>query len=185
MHVDFEHETRLFLGLYEIELNRHLRAILRPGVRAFDVGAQAGYDALVIAKHTGAPVASFECDRECLARMQSTFTLNPQLGELVEPVEAMVGVDLGLDDFAYGAGFVPDFLKIDVDGGEVDVLRSAERLITERRPAMIVEIHSAALERECGELLVDHGYGVTIVNQRRIAPDYRPTKELNRWLVAV
>lgn len=107
MQIDFEHETRLFLGLYEIELNRHLRAILRPGVRAFDIGAQAGYDALVIAKHTGASVASFECDHECFERMKSTFALNPELGELVEPVEAMVGVDLTLDDFAHGAAFVP------------------------------------------------------------------------------
>jgi hypothetical protein len=50
---------------------------------------------------------------------------------------------------------------------------------------MIVEIHSAELERGCGELMIDHGYRVTIVNQRKIAPDHRPTKELNRWLVAV
>lgn len=67
----------------------------------------------------------------------------------------------------------------------MDVLRSAERLLTARRPAMIVEVHSAELERECGELLVDHGYGMTIVNQRKLAPDYRPTRELNRWLVAI
>jgi Methyltransferase FkbM domain len=185
MNIDFEHETRLFLGLYEIELNRHLRTLLRPGVKAFDIGAQAGYDALVIAKHTGAPVASFECDHDCFSRMRSSFALNPGLGELVQPVEAMVGVDLGLDEFAYGSGFVPDFLKVDVDGGEMEVLSSAERLLAERRPPMIVEIHSAELERRCGELMIDRGYRVTIVNQRKFAPDHRPTKELNRWLVAV
>lgn len=44
MHIDFEHLTRLYLGLYEIELNRHLRRMLRPGMTAFDVGGQHGYD---------------------------------------------------------------------------------------------------------------------------------------------
>ena len=46
MHIDFAHQTRTYLGLYEIELNRYLRRILKPGFTAFDVGAQHGYDAL-------------------------------------------------------------------------------------------------------------------------------------------
>lgn len=36
----------------------------------------------------------------------------------------------------------PDFLKIDVEGSEVDVLLGAERLLDEVRPQIIVEVHS-------------------------------------------
>lgn len=188
MRIDFEHHTRTYLGLYEIELNRHLRRHLRGGVTAFDVGAQHGYDALVIAKHTRAAVVSFECDPVCLRGMTQTFALNPELGPLISPVEAIVGDapgQLGLDDYAYGEGFVPDFIKLDIEGGEMAALRSAHRLLSERGPVLIVEVHSADLERDCGRLLVDHGYRVLIVNQRWAWPDHRPTAATNRWLVAV
>jgi len=187
MRIDFQHQTRTYLGLYEIELNRHLRRILRPGVTAFDVGAQHGYDSLVIAKHTRASVAAFECDAACMAGMAESVALNPALASLIRPVQAMVGDEpgqLGLDEWAYSGGFTPDFIKLDIDGGEAAALRSAQRILGERHPALIVEVHSSELERDCGKILVGHGYRPIIVSQRKIAPDYRPIAH-NRWLVAV
>lgn len=187
MQIDFQVQTRTYLGLYEIELNRHLRRMLTPGVRAFDIGAQHGYDALVIAKHTGSPVAAFECDHACVLGMRASFGLNPGLGSLVTPVEALVGDrpgELGIDEYAFVDGFVPDFLKIDIEGGELSALRSAHRLLAERGPCIVLEVHSARLEHACGRLLVEHGYRPTIVHQRRVWPDHRPTQAVNRWLVA-
>jgi Methyltransferase FkbM domain len=187
MQIDFARQTRTYLGLYEIELNRYLRRILRPGVTAFDVGGQHGYDALVIAGRTGARVASFECDPECVQGMSESFRLNAHIAGLIEPVEAMVGDgrdDLGLDEWAYNGGFVPDFIKIDIDGGELDALRSAERILRERHPPIIVETHSLDLERACGLLLHEHSYRPVVVNQRRVWPDRRLV-EHNRWLVSV
>jgi hypothetical protein len=96
----------------------------------------------------------------------------------------MVGYDLSLDEWAYGTGFVPDFIKLDIEGGELAALRSAERLLGERHPALVVEVHSASLEQECGRLMIDRGYRPIIVNPRRWLPDHRPGLELNRWLVA-
>ena len=187
MRIDFASQTRLYLGIYEIELDRHLRRILRPGMTAFDVGAQHGYDSLAIAKRTGAQVAAFECDPECLAGMGESFALNPRLALLIRPIDATVGVaigDLGLDEWAYTSGFVPDFIKLDIEGAEVDALRSAERILSERRPALVVEVHSREIERRAGALLVDHGYRPIVVSQRRLWADRRPT-EHNRWLVAL
>lgn len=187
MRLDFASQSRLYLGLYELELDRHLRRILRPGVTAFDVGAQHGYDALAIAKWTRAPVAAFECDRGCLTGMRHSFALNPHLAPLIDPIEATVGrgrTDLGLDEWAYNGGFVPDFIKIDIEGAEIDALKSAERILQERHPALIVEVHSEDIEREAGVLLIGHGYRPLVVSQRRLLPDHRPT-EHNRWLVAV
>ncbi len=44
MEIDFRRgQTRLYLGLYEVELNGHLRELCRPGYRSFDVGGQLGY----------------------------------------------------------------------------------------------------------------------------------------------
>ena len=194
MHVDFAQQTRTYLGLYEVELNRHLRRLCPPGTRSFDVGAQFGYDALVLAKLSGAAVASFEAGEDCLAVMAANFALNPALAPLIAPVCAWVGTGAGatlaLDDYARSAeGFVPDLIKIDVDTAdsaakaEADVLEGARDLLRERRPGLIVEVHSEALERRCGALLVEHGYRPTIVSQRRVLPDHRPIPH-NRWLVA-
>ena len=142
-------------------------------------GWTAGYDALLIARKTGGPVASFECDPKCGLSCVS-FALNDAP---IVVVDGTVGEDIGLDDSAYGAGFVPDSIKIDVDGGEAAALQSATRLLADRRPALVVEVHSEALEAECGALLLDHGYRPVIVNQRLVWPDLRPIDH-NRWLVA-
>ena len=187
MRIDFQQQTRTYLGLYEIELSRYLRRILRPGVTAFDVGARHGYDSLVIAKHTRSAVAAFECDASCVADMSESFALNPALAGLIRSVQAMVGADPGelrLDDWAYDDGFVPDFIKLDIDGGEVGALHSADRILSERHPSLIVEVHSRELERDSGAILAAHGYHPIVVSQRKIAPDFRPD-EHNRWLVAL
>jgi methyltransferase FkbM-like protein len=186
--VDFSKHTRLFLGLYEVELNRFLRAFCGPGTTCFDVGAQLGYDALVLAQLTRSPVISFEANAELAAEMSTTFAANGVLGRLTEARHAYVGAasdgtSIALDDVAYGDGFIPDFMKIDIDGAEVDALQGAVRILRERRPHLIIETHSQQLERGCALILRDAGYAPTVVHQRRIWPDHRPTDH-NRWLIA-
>ncbi len=70
MDIDFAHQTRLFLGLYETELNPYPRRFCRPGSRCFDIGGHCGYDALVMAKLTGGPVVSVDCDPDAIERMR-------------------------------------------------------------------------------------------------------------------
>lgn len=187
MDIDFAREARLYCGLYELELNRHLRRLCSPGVKAFDVGGQYGYDALLFAKRTAAPVISFECDAAACARMLHTVQLNPRLAALIRVVPAMVGTGrdgtVSLDDYA-AESFEPDLIKIDVEGGELDVLTGAMGLLENAFPALVVEVHSADLERRCGRLMVERGYRPTVVHQRIVMSDHRPTQEVNRWLVA-
>jgi Methyltransferase FkbM domain len=187
LEIDFEKQTKLWLGLYETELNNHLQRLCRPGARCFDVGGNVGFDALVLAKLSGRPVISFEADPEITERLRRNVTANPSLS--VDVRCAYVGAAsedgvVAIDDVAFtGGGFVPDFIKIDVDGGEEDVLRGAERVLRERRPDVIVETHSPELEESCAEILCAAGYSPLVVSQRRWLRDYRPT-EHNRWLVA-
>jgi FkbM family methyltransferase len=47
-----------------------------------------------------------------------------------------------LDDFAGIWGAEPDFIKCDVEGAEVEVFRGAKRLLSEKRPIILCEIHS-------------------------------------------
>ncbi|MGE5294463.1 MAG: FkbM family methyltransferase [Solirubrobacterales bacterium] len=73
----------------------------------------------------------------------------------------------------------PGFLKIDVEGAELKVLRGATRLLEEKRPNILIEVHRYLLE-EAGdsanqvlEFLREHGYG--LFNPER--PDRPPVQK--------
>ena len=55
-----------------------------------------------------------------------------------------------------------DFIKLDVEGMELEVLRSGEQLITELRPVLLVETHAEHKEQnhKICEFLHKHGYNV-------------------------
>ena len=174
VEVDFQYETRFYLGLYEVEIARHIRRLCRPGMRAYDVGGGYGWHALAFAA-LGAEVTTFEPDPHARERLRRNLALNPQLA--VEISHRFVGCsELRLESVP-----APAFLKVDVDGGELDVLRSAGDAIR-TVGGLIVETHSAELEQACGVLLCDHGFAVTVVHNRKVLPDYRPIAH-NRWLV--
>jgi len=191
LEIDFRNWTKLYLGLYEVELNRHLRHLCRPGVKCFDVGGQLGYDALVLAKLSGAPVISFDCDPQAVAQMSRSFAANRQMSAAVEARQAFIGATndrgsgrISLDDVAFGSdAFVPDLVKMDIEGAELEALKGASRLLKTRKPHLIVEVHSKDLELACGGLLLDAGYTPKVVSARRWLRDDRPLPH-NRWLVA-
>lgn len=58
----------------------------------------------------------------------------------------------------------PDFVKIDVDGGEYLVLKGAKKTIREHKPTLFIETHTKELFEDCCELLQQHGYSLAILN---------------------
>jgi len=188
--IDFAFHTRLFLGFYETELNRYIRQLCRPGMDAFDVGGRDGYDALVMAKLTGGRVVSIDCEPHAAEQMARNFRANPALAPSLASRTGFVG---SVDDAATGhitidtmvaeSGFTPDVVKIDIEGWEVEALRGASVLLGGRKPALIIEVHSYDLERECLALLAPYGYETRIVNPRRYVRDYRLVPG-NRWIIA-
>jgi len=188
---DITQHKHLLVGLYELELNRWLRRLCRPGYTAYDVGGQLGYDALVLAKRTNGRVITFECEAIWCRSIRRALAANPALGSRIEIVEATVadrddasGTIVTLDAQSAEIGWDPDIVKLDVEGAELKVLAGAARMIERRHPHLIVEVHSAELELACGTWLVRRGYRPRVVSQRRFLPDRRPTIH-NRWLVAV
>ena len=65
---------------------------------------------------------------------------------------------VSLDDFVEQGHPPPDLIKIDVEGGECEVLKGGERLFTRARPALIVEVHHAAAAEWIAEWLKAKGY---------------------------
>jgi Methyltransferase FkbM domain len=77
------------------------------------------------------------------------------------------------------------FVKIDVDGAELDVLSSGETLLRFLRPYLLIETHSQDLETHCIGFLASLGYNVSIIRNawwRIFLPEQRIAH--NRWLWA-
>ena len=67
-----------------------------------------------------------------------------------------------LDLLGYPEGGLPvDFIKIDTEGAEADVLRGAEWTILTHLPDLLVEIHSLDNLAFCQGILKSHGYDVS------------------------
>jgi hypothetical protein len=184
IRLDLANQMMLYLGLYERELNPYFQRLVQPGFRCFDVGGQDGYDALILGKLSGAPILSFECDPLAVQEMRATFSRNQRYE--VEVIEAFVS-DLDGDstitlDRAAQQHFLPDFIKMDIEGAEVQALRGATNILYERKPAMIIETHGLEVEAACLSILREHDYKVSFVNQRGWLKESRPVQH-NRWLI--
>jgi FkbM family methyltransferase len=67
---------------------------------------------------------------------------------------------VSLDDFVLSSGLRPRLIKVDVEGGEAQVLRGAAALLANDRPLLIVEIHTPQALEEVRRCLVQHDYRV-------------------------
>lgn len=188
------HELQKELGLWEIETQPIYRRWVNPGSTVFDVGAAEGDSALLLARLAApAPVVAFEPDPALRARLPQNAALNPGLprplvlpwfagardvGERTVTLDAVV---------SRGAAPPPQFVKIDVDGAELDVLTGMRKLLAVQRPVVFVEVHGMDREQECAAFLSAQGYDVRIVKNawwRALYPEHRPVGH-NRWLLAV
>lgn len=181
-----------YLGFYEIELNGEIRRLCLPGFRSFDVGGQIGYDALVLAKLSGAEVLTVEALPDCCEEIRANALANWAIGgrltilnayatDTAESAAAEVE-SVTIDQLA-ARFFTPDFIKMDIEGGEVAALRGAARTLGELQPNLLIEVHSLALENDCLDLLRAYGYQPRLIDQRRFLREHRPTAH-NRWIVA-
>jgi hypothetical protein len=186
--IDPAAKSQRILGLDEAEIARPF-ARLVAGARAFiDVGASDGYYA-VLALKLNPSIQAVSCEpRE---DMRPRYETNLRLNGLDRGGRSLwVGRPVGaegarLDDLAGPQGR-PLLVKIDVDGAEIDVLRSGPGLFQGPEVSVILETHSAQLENEAIDLLKAHGFDCTIVPNawwRLFLPERRPL-ELNRWVVA-
>jgi FkbM family methyltransferase len=62
----------------------------------------------------------------------------------------------------------PDFLKCDVEGAEVEVFRGAHRLLTEKRPGILCEMHSDANRRLLLETFARFGYACKSIDEHHV-----------------
>jgi precorrin-6B methylase 2 len=190
MELDLQHRSQTWLGLNERELAEVLLGSSRHVRTALDVGASEGSYTLFLLLRTPANrVVAFEPDDAARSLLERNLRLNGLAGsERIRVVPQAVGD--GHDTVALDTLLpeieMPCFVKIDVEGGEADVLRGSVELLKRGDVRVIVEVHSAALERECISLMKEAGLAVDVVENawwRRLLPEQR-NEAVNRWLVA-
>jgi FkbM family methyltransferase len=172
----------------------------------FDVGADKGVMAASFAAlDPNKKALAYEPSHSGCALMHDLLALNG-LSERVEIVSKIVGETSGqvafsqedcgyvqvvpvasaeeveaecvtLDQERIRLGFAPDLLKIDVEGYEGEVLRGAEKMLTEDGPVICLEVHLAYLEKrgidpaDILRSLEQKGYLVFSLQGKRVSPE--------------
>jgi FkbM family methyltransferase len=150
------------------------------GSMVLDIGAQYGDYALLWAKRNGARVYAIEALSSNYKEMFEDFALNMavvipirafvgnglnvryknfgNMAEKTEEVNTEVEKTITIDDFVKEKDIRPDFIKIDVEGFEYEVLQGMIETLKKFKPKIIMETHSSELRRKCHKFLTDIGY---------------------------
>lgn len=194
---DFVDRELLYGHVYEAESTALVERTVKPGWTVLDCGAHMGYFTLAFSRAVGREghVYSFEPCASTYARLLSHLAMNSVTN--VEAIQSAIsersGVaasqelkasNTGKNRILAGEGNTPmvsidefvarrdlkrlDFLKADVEGFEVRLLRGAEKSIRSLRPVILVELNPEALSDagtsagEMLDLLRDFGYSVHV-----------------------
>jgi hypothetical protein len=190
--IDVAGKSMRLVGLDEREIAGCTRKAAEGARTAVDVGTNDGWYALYFASHpTIRKVWGFEPDAGLIDRARENLRLNREeyVSRTVLTRKFVGNTDdvqwCRLDTVLAGAEY-PMVFKIDVDGGEMEVLRGAKSTLAGGRCSLVIETHSPELERDCLAFLKDLGYHCRIVKNawyRAIVPESRNIPH-NRWLVA-
>jgi hypothetical protein len=188
MSLDFSGQTPKYLGMFEWELHRFYRQVLPSAKLVFDIGGAEGYTALLYAANSPGQIYTFEPNPSEVGLLEANIARNPGLRDRIVVRPEAIGRQNGsgattLDSISADLG-APDFIKIDVDGWELDVLAGGARTLSEKRPHLVVETHTKRLEDQCGELLLECGYRPIIKHNREVWRETRGGSSHNRWLLA-
>lgn len=188
--INLQSQMRTWLGIPEIEIAGYFKKLVEKGFTCFDIGTAYGYYTVALARLArGGKVVAFEPQAMLATQLRETARRNVFLETTIEIIKMRVGAQVSenmttLDVLARHENLTPNFIKIDVDGPEYEILVGARQVLERIKPRLVVEVHSFDLERECTALLTQHGYVCKIVDQQTIWPELRPG-ELNRWVIAV
>jgi FkbM family methyltransferase len=192
-----------WLGTYELDKQRIIDRLIKPGMTAYDVGSQSGFYTLLLSRLVGTTgqVVSFEpCPYEARYLLDH---LRINAIKNVRVIQAAVGAARGLRAFTVDRGITqncltetntspltvtvldldsldeapPDLIKMDIEGGESEALKGASRILSERRPIILVALHGPEHRRACPEILRAAGYRVFTFEHTAIPGD-SPVSEI-------
>ena len=170
-------------GVYEADHMEALKKIVRPGMVAFDVGANVGFYTFAFSRLVGdtGRVYSFEPDGRNSYMLQRHIELNRL--QNVSLIQAAISSESGLvgfagkmeggaiskqsayqipaislDEFVRSGNPEPSFIKMDIQGAERAALDGAVSILSKGKAAWLMATHSDELRESCKEFMARYGY---------------------------
>ena len=195
-------EHGYWLGSYEMQKRKAFEDEIPSGAVVYDIGANVGYYSLLAATLVGDEgwVYAFEPLPRNVAFLKRHVALNKlenvtvieaaasqtsgeayfdlgassAMGHLADSGEIRV-TKVSLDEMlAEGALRPPDYMKVDVEGAEYEVLQGARKLLEEHHPILFLDTHQREAHEPVIELLRELGYRFIILDGKSLLE----TKEL-------
>lgn len=191
MEIDPATKLQRLLGLDEHEIQDQFVEFSKKSSLYIDVGASDGYYGLIYKKYNpSGKVVLIEADPKLAPEQESNMQKNG-LGDKVEYLSLFVASHdderhITIDKLAAQEKPSAFFIKIDVEGAELDVLQGAKKALVAYPAFVLIETHGKQLEDDCVALLQSLGFTTTIIDNawwRGILPESRQI-EHNRWLAA-
>jgi FkbM family methyltransferase len=122
-----------------------------------------------VSRNQGAPISVEEkavwssSNQLLFARANAEVSPDRGLGQVIdndseESAPGTIRVEgVSVDEYVRKSA-APDFIKCDVEGAEVEVFRGAEKLLKERRPLILCEMHGEENRQTLLKLFADLGY---------------------------
>jgi FkbM family methyltransferase len=185
-----------WLGGFEYHKQKIFERMVKENSVVYDIGAHVGFYTLLASVLVGknGKVYAFEPNPRNLNYLKKHLSINKVTN--VEVVECAVSDkdgqcsfdidkrhDLGhisetgsfivkthsLDSLVFSNQILPpDFIKIDVEGAEFQVLNGARRILKEFAPVLIMDIHSEEIGKKCIELLTSFDYSFYPIEKKSL-----------------
>ncbi|MEO8891201.1 MAG: FkbM family methyltransferase [Coleofasciculaceae cyanobacterium] len=192
MEIDPAHHTQDIYGLYEQEIAKTVRKYALEAKTIIDVGANNGYYTVTASVlNPQANIIACEPDLELKQKCLKNLNLNLlDFSDKIQWIPKYVGLSSNdnsttLDQLLITAK-EPIFIKMDIDGGELEALQSCTKILSSKTCLLVIETHSKELEKKCISHLSNLGYKCKIIPNawwRIFLPELRPI-EHNRWFSA-
>ncbi len=179
-------------GNYEPEKTDVILNNVKTSDIVLDVGAHIGYFTMLMAKLVGGSghIYSFEPRPLNYKMLENNIKTNKLTNVTIKTLaignktgkvnfDATTGTGTGhiskdgnitveittVDKFCKDENITPSFIKIDIEGGEVEALKGAEQTIENYKPKILLATHGDKLDRECEVWMQAKGYTGKDINQ--------------------
>ena len=188
MQIDLEHQLQRLWGFDERELLATFRQLIPSAKSLVDIGANDGYYTLAFLRSSAERVVACEPGQAMEQLIENARANGYQPDDRFIVERRPVGRNHGGVTIAELVKDLPQpvWLKVDIDGGEFDLLQSAESCEDLSGLHWLIETHSPELEQQCIAWLSAHGFRSQIIYNARwrfVLPELRPISH-NRWLIA-
>lgn len=180
--------SRFIQGRYDPNAVEILSQHIKPGYTCYDIGAHIGYLAFVMAKLAGdkGQVYAFEPRPLNLHYLQRHIKINQVenikvfdfgisdkqddlrfaadtgsgTGHISDQGNIVIHVESIDDVIANKALRPPNFIKMDIEGGELNALRGAQKTLQQYHPVLLISTHGDQIHQDCINLLKQIGYKI-------------------------